>query len=595
MNGARTLISLRREKRLIMYKTLMKSMRQYKKPAYLTMLFMALEVAVEIFIPFLMAKIIDKGLIEGDLRYVLKIGSLMFGIACLSMLFGVLGGKFSSDAAVGFSTNLRGDIYKNIQTFAFDSIDKYSSSSLITRLTTDITNIQMAFQMVLKTIIRAPFMIAFAFGMAAYTNLKLSLAILIIVPIVAVILIGLIYRVHPYFIQVFKKYDQLNQTVQEDINGVRVVKSFVREEKEIEKFKIASADIKHLFTKAEKITALNAPIMQIAIYSCLLLVYWFGAKYVVGGTMSTGELTSFITYMMQILSSIMMISMIFVMIVISEASVERVAEVLNEKATLTNPEKPLTKIENGAIEFRNVQFKYNKQSEEADLSQLNFTIHSGETVGIIGGTGSGKSSLIQLIPRLYDVTKGEVYVSGHNVKDYDLVTLRDQIAMVLQKNTLFSGTVNDNLRWGNKNASKEEIQRVAKLAQADDFVQAFPDKYETVLDQGGSNVSGGQKQRLTIARALLKQPKILILDDSTSAVDTKTDAYIRKAFVEEIPNTTKIIVSQRISSIQDSDRIIVLEEGKINGIGTHEELLKNNEIYKEVYDSQVKGGTIVEE
>lgn len=555
---------------------------------------MALEVAVEIFIPFLMAKIIDNGLIAGDLNYVLRIGSLMFALACLSMLLGVLGGKFSADAAVGFSTNLRQDIYKNIQTFAFDNIDKYSSSSLITRLTTDITNIQMAFQMVLKTIIRAPFMIAFAFAMAAYTNLKLSLTILVIVPIVGFILIALIYRVHPYFIAVFKKYDRLNQTVQEDINGVRVVKSFVREEKEIEKFKVASSDIKDLFTKAEKITALNAPIMQIAIYSSLLLVYWFGARYVVGGTMSTGELTSFITYMMQILSSIMMISMIFIMIVISEASVERVAEVLQEKATLTNPKNPITTIENGDIEFRNVQFKYNELSEESDLSQINFTIKSGETIGIIGGTGSGKTSLIQLIPRLYDTTEGEVYVSGRNVKEYDLVTLRDQIAMVLQKNTLFSGTISTNLKWGDEEASEAEIRRVAKLAQADDFVQSFPDAYETVLDQGGSNVSGGQKQRLTIARALLKQPKILILDDSTSAVDTKTDAYIRKAFIEEIPNTTKIIVSQRISSIQDSDRIIVLDEGKINGIGTHEELLKNNTIYKEVYDSQVKGGTIVE-
>lgn len=578
-----------------MYKTLIKSLRQYKKPSFLTMLFMALEVAVEIFIPFLMAKIIDRGLLERDMAYVLKIGSLMFVMACFSMLFGVLGGKFSSDAAVGLSTNLRQDIYENIQTFAFDNIDKYSSSSLITRLTTDITNIQMAFQMVLKTIIRAPFMIAFAFAMAAYTNLKLSLTILLIVPIAGFILIGLIYRVHPYFIKVFKKYDRLNRTVQEDINGVRVVKSFVREEKEIEKFKEASENIKSLFMKAEKIIAFSAPVMQLAIYSCLLLVYWFGAKYVVGGTMSTGELTSFITYMMQILSSVMMISMIFVMIVISEASVERVAEVLNEKATLRNPEKPLTTIENGEIEFRNVQFKYAKRSEEADLSHINLTIKSGETVGIIGGTGSGKSTLIQLIPRLYDVTEGEVSVSGHNVKEYDLVTLRDQIAMVLQKNTLFSGTIIDNLRWGNKDASEEEVQRVAKLAQADDFIQAFPDGYETVLDQGGSNVSGGQKQRLTIARALLKRPKILILDDSTSAVDTKTDAYIRKAFIEEIPNTTKIIVAQRISSIQDADRIIVLDEGKINGIGTHDELLKNNVIYQEVFDSQVKGGTIVEE
>ncbi|HJB24315.1 MAG TPA: ABC transporter ATP-binding protein/permease [Candidatus Jeotgalibaca pullicola] len=578
-----------------MYKTIVKSLRQYKKPSYLTMLFMALEVSTEIFIPFLMAKVLDKGLLTGDIQYVLKIGSLMFVIACLSMLFGVLGGKYSSDSAVGFSTNLRQDIYKNIQTFAFDNIDKYSSSSLITRLTTDISNIQMAFQMILKTIIRAPFMIVFAFIMAGYTNFKLALNILLVVPILGIVLIGLVYKVHPYFIKVFKKYDRLNRTVQENINGVRVVKSFVREEKEIERFKDSSEDIKRLFMKAEKIIALNSPVMQIAIYSTLLLVYWFGARYVVGGSMTTGELTSFITYMMQILNSLMMISMIFVMIVISEASVERVAEVLTEKASLTNPENAVTTIENGDIEFRNVQFKYNLLSEEADLDNINLTIRSGETIGIIGGTGSGKSTLIQLIPRLYDTTEGEVYVSGRNVKEYDLVTLRDQIAMVLQKNVLFSGTISENLRWGDQTASDEEIKRVAELAQADSFVEAFPDGYETQLDQGGTNVSGGQKQRLTIARALLKKPKILILDDSTSAVDTKTDAYIRRSFSQEIPNTTKIIVAQRISSIQDSDRIIVLNEGKIDGIGTHEELLGNNAIYKEVYESQVKGGTIIEE
>src|SRR5690625_2237062 len=578
-----------------MYRTIVKSLRQYKKPSFLTMLFLALEVSMEIFIPFLMAKILDKGLLTKDIQYVLEIGSLMFVIACLSMLFGVLGCKFSSEAAVGFSANLRQDIYKNIQTFAFDNIDKYSASSLITRLTTDITNIQMAFQMILKTIIRAPFMIIFAFIMAGYTNLKLALNILIVIPILGFVLIALIYKVHPYFIEVFKKYDRLNRTVQENINGVRIVKSFVREEKEIEGFKNDSEDIKQLFMKAEKIIALNSPIMQIAIYSTLLVVYWVGAKQVVGGSMTTGELTSFITYMMQILSSLMMVSMIFVMIVISEASVERVAEVLNEQATLTNPKNAVTTIETGDIEFKNVQFKYNALSEEADLRDINLKIQSGETIGIIGGTGSGKSSLIQLIPRLYDVTEGEVYVSGRNVKEYDLVTLRDQIAMVLQKNTLFSGTISENLRWGDKNASDEEIKRVAKLAQADDFVQAFPEGYETQLDQGGTNVSGGQKQRLTIARALLKKPKILILDDSTSAVDTKTDAYIRRSFSKEIPNTTKIIVSQRISSIQDSDRIIVLNEGKIDGIGTHEELLENNEIYNEVYNSQVKGGTIIEE
>lgn len=578
-----------------MYKTLAKSLRQYKKPSFLTMLFMALEVSMEIFIPFLMAKVLDRGLLTGNIQYVLKIGALMFIIACLSMVFGVLAGKFSSDAAVGFSTNIRQDVYENIQTFAFDNIDKYSSSSLITRLTTDITNIQMAFQMILKTIIRAPFMIVFAFIMASYTNLKLSLTIVFVIPIIGGLLIWLVYKVHPYFIEVFKKYDRLNRTVQENINGVRVVKSFVREDREIEQFKEASSDIKALFMRAEKIIALNGPVMQIAIYSTLLIVYWFGAKQVVGGTMSTGELTSFITYMMQILSSLMMMAMIFVMIVISEASVERVAEVLNEKASLTNPEQAVTTIENGDIEFRNVHFNYNTSSEEADLSHINLTIKSGETIGVLGGTGSGKSTLIQLIPRLYDVTEGEVFVSGRNVKDYDLVTLRDQIAMVLQKNTLFSGTIAENLRWGDEDASDDEIKRVANLAQADGFVQAFPEGYETVLDQGGTNVSGGQKQRLTIARALLKKPKILILDDSTSAVDTKTDAYIRRSFAQEIPDTTKIIVAQRVSSIQDSDRIIVLNEGKIDGIGTHEELLVNNAIYKEVYDSQVKGGTISEE
>ncbi|QII81441.1 ABC transporter ATP-binding protein [Jeotgalibaca arthritidis] len=578
-----------------MYKTLAKSLRQYKKPSFLTMLFMALEVSMEIFIPFLMAKVLDRGLLTGDIQYVLKIGALMFIIACLSMVFGVLAGKFSSDAAVGFSTNIRQDVYENIQTFAFDNIDKYSSSSLITRLTTDITNIQMAFQMILKTIIRAPFMIVFAFIMASYTNLKLSLTIVFVIPIIGGLLIWLVYKVHPYFIEVFKKYDRLNRTVQENINGVRVVKSFVREDREIEQFKEASSDIKALFMRAEKMIALNGPVMQIAIYSTLLIVYWFGAKQVVGGAMSTGELTSFITYMMQILSSLMMMAMIFVMIVISEASVERVAEVLNEKASLTNPEQAVTTIENGDIEFRNVRFNYNTSSEEADLSHINLTIKSGETIGVLGGTGSGKSTLIQLIPRLYDVTEGEVFVSGRNVKDYDLVTLRDQIAMVLQKNTLFSGTIAENLRWGDEDASDDEIKRVANLAQADGFVQAFPEGYETVLDQGGTNVSGGQKQRLTIARALLKKPKILILDDSTSAVDTKTDAYIRRSFAQEIPDTTKIIVAQRVSSIQDSDRIIVLNEGKIDGIGTHEELLVNNAIYKEVYDSQVKGGTISEE
>lgn len=577
-----------------LYKTLAKSMRQYIKPSILTMIFLAGEVFAEMMIPYLMAKVLDRGFETKDIQYIIQIGLLMAVLALISMTCGILGGKFSSDASAGFAANLREDIYRNIQRFSFQNIDRFSTPSLITRLTTDITNIQFAFQMVLKTVIRAPFMIVFAFIMAAYTNLKLSMIILVVIPFLGAALIFLIYRVHPYFVKVFRQYDHLNQTVQEVINGVRVVKSFVREEKEIDRFKESSEQIKQFFMKAEKLIALNSPIMQIAIYSSLLVVYWFGAKFVVAGSMTPGTLTSFIMYMLQILNSLMMFSMIFVMIVISEASCERVAEVLTEKSTLTNPENPVTTIENGEIEFKNVSFKYYPEAQEADLTNISFKIESGQTIGIIGGTGSGKSSLIQLIPRLYDTTQGEVYVAGRNVKEYDLVTLRDQIAMVLQKNTLFSGTILENLRWGDKDASLAEVKRMASLAQADQFVSTFPEEYNTILDQGGNNVSGGQKQRLTIARALLKKPKILILDDSTSAVDTKTDAKIRQAFKEEIPNTTKIIVAQRVSSIQDADKIIVLDEGKINGIGTHEELLANNQIYQEVYESQVKGGRISE-
>lgn len=577
-----------------LYKTLAKSMRQYIKPSILTMIFLAGEVFAEMMIPYLMAKVLDRGFETKDIQYIIQIGLLMAVLALISMTCGILGGKFSSDASAGFAANLREDIYRNIQRFSFQNIDRFSTPSLITRLTTDITNIQFAFQMVLKTVIRAPFMIVFAFIMAAYTNLKLSMIILAVIPFLGAALIFLIYRVHPYFVKVFRQYDHLNQTVQEVINGVRVVKSFVREEKEIDRFKEASEQIKQVFMKAEKLIALNSPIMQIAVYSSLLVVYWFGAKFVVAGSMTPGTLTSFIMYMLQILNSLMMFSMIFVMIVISEASCERVAEVLTEKSTLTNPENPVTTIENGEIEFKNVSFKYYPEAQEADLANISFKIESGQTIGIIGGTGSGKSSLIQLIPRLYDTTQGEVYIAGRNVKEYDLVTLRDQIAMVLQKNTLFSGTILENLRWGDKDASLAEVKRMASLAQADQFISTFPEEYNTVLDQGGNNVSGGQKQRLTIARALLKKPKILILDDSTSAVDTKTDAKIRQAFKEEIPNTTKIIVAQRVSSIQDADKIIVLDEGKINGIGTHEELLANNQIYQEVYESQVKGGRISE-
>lgn len=578
-----------------MYKTLAKSLRQYVKPSVLTMIFLAGEVFAEMLLPFLMAKVLDRGFEQKDIHYIIQIGLMMCVIALISMTFGILGGKYSSDASAGFAANLREDIYKNIQTFSFENIDRFSTPSLITRLTTDITNIQFAFQMVLKTVIRAPFMIVFAFLMAAYTNWRLSLIILVVIPILGAALIGIVFKVHPYFVKVFRQYDHLNQTVQEVINGVRVVKSFVREEKEIERFYDTSDKIKQVFMKAEKIIALNSPVMQVAIYSSLLAVYWFGAKFVVSGAMSAGSLTSFIMYMMQILSSLMMFSMIFVMIVISEASCERVAAVLTENSTLTNPEHAVKQLADGSIEFKNVSFKYYPEAEEADLVNIDLQIASGETIGIIGGTGSGKSSLIQLIPRLYDVTEGEVFVGGRNVKEYDLVTLRDQIAMVLQKNTLFSGTILENLRWGDATAELSEVRRMAQLAQADQFVTTFPEQYDTVLDQGGTNVSGGQKQRLTIARALLKKPKILILDDSTSAVDTKTDAKIRQAFSEEIPNTTKIIVAQRVSSIQDADKIIVMDEGKINGIGTHEELLANNQIYREVYESQVKGGRINEE
>lgn len=577
-----------------MYRKLGKSLREYRKPAILGMGFMALEVLMEVMIPFLMAKVLDEGFQRADTHYILKMGLLMSVIALLSMTFGILSGRFSAIAAGGLACNLRQDIYENIQTFSFQNMDKFSTPSLITRLTTDIANIQMAFQLVLKIIVRAPFLAVFAFAMAALTNVSLAVKILFVAPILGVVLVWIVFRVHPYFVEVFHRYDLLNQMVQEDVNGARVIKSYVQEEEEIKKFKDASARIRDLFIKAEKITALNSPLIQIAAYGALLMIYWYGAQYIVGHQMATGELASFITYMMLILNSMMMISMIFVMTVISEASVERVAEVLSEESSLKNPENGLKSLPDGSVEFRHVDFQYYPESPEPDLKDINFKIASGETIGIIGGTGSGKSSLIQLIPRLYDATRGEVLVGGHDVKEYDLVVLRDQIAMVLQKNTLFSGTIAENLRWGDEQASDAEIEAAAEIAQANSFIQTFPEQYETQLDQGGTNVSGGQKQRLTIARALLKKPKILILDDSTSAVDTKTERFIREALDREIADTTKIIVAQRISSVEQADRIIVMDEGRIHGIGTHEELLKSNHIYREVYDSQMKGGSLDE-
>lgn len=573
-----------------MIKTLLKSVREYKRDSILAPIFVTLEVVMEVVIPLLMAMLIDKGIDAGNMNYILKIG-IALAISCvISLVFGALSGKFAASASAGFAKNLRKDMFYNVQNFSFSNIDKFSASSIVTRLTTDITNVQNAYQMIVRIAVRGPIMIIFSLIMAFGINHKLSLVFLLAIPVLGGGLYFIMTHAHPIFERVFKIYDKLNNVVQENLRGIRVVKSFVREDYEEKKFKNVSEDIYDDFVKAEKLLAFNAPLMQFAAYGCMLFISWFGAKLIVASTMTTGELTSLIAYTMQILMSLMMLSMVFVMITMARASSERIVEILDEKSDLTNPENPVYEIKNGDISFRNVNFGYSKEKRKLCLKNINLDIKSGETVGIIGGTGSSKSSLVQLIPRLYDTTDGEVIVGGRNVKEYDIESLRDEVAMVLQKNVLFSGTIKENLRWGNDHATDEEIERVCKLAQADEFIQTFPDKYDTYIEQGGSNVSGGQKQRLCIARALLKKPKILILDDSTSAVDTKTDASIRRAFREEIPNTTKIIIAQRISSVEDADKIIVMDNGEINGIGTHEELLKNNEIYREVYNSQVKGG-----
>lgn len=573
-----------------MIKTLLKSVREYKRDSILAPIFVTLEVVMEVVIPLLMAMLIDKGIDAGNMNYILKIG-IALAISCvISLVFGALSGKFAASASAGFAKNLRKDMFYNVQNFSFSNIDKFSASSIVTRLTTDITNVQNAYQMIVRIAVRGPIMIIFSLIMAFGINHKLSLVFLLAIPVLGGGLYFIMTHAHPIFERVFKIYDKLNNVVQENLRGIRVVKSFVREDYEEKKFKNVSEDIYDDFVKAEKLLAFNAPLMQFAAYGCMLFISWFGAKLIVASTMTTGELTSLIAYTMQILMSLMMLSMVFVMITMARASSERIVEILDEKSDLTNPENPVYEIKNGDISFRNVNFGYSKKKRKLCLKSINLDIKSGETVGIIGGTGSSKSSLVQLIPRLYDTTDGEVIVGDRNVKEYDIESLRDEVAMVLQKNVLFSGTIKENLRWGNDHATDEEIERVCKLAQADEFVQTFPDKYDTYIEQGGSNVSGGQKQRLCIARALLKKPKILILDDSTSAVDTKTDASIRRAFREEIPNTTKIIIAQRISSVEDADKIIVMDNGEINGIGTHEELLKNNEIYREVYNSQVKGG-----
>ena len=562
---------------------------EFKRDSIITPIFVALEAIMETVIPLLMALIIDNGLGKGNIKYVCIVGTIMLMVSFVSLTCGALSGKYAAKASTGFARNLRRAMYYNIQNFSFSNIDKYSTAGLITRLTTDITNVQNAFQMIIRMLVRAPFMLIFAMAMSFYINAKLALVFLGAIIFLGIILYIIMTRVHPYFVEVFKKYDDLNAGVQENLTAIRTVKAYVREDHEKSKFYKASETLYKYFIRAEKLIIINAPAMQFAVYTCILLLSWLGAKMIVSKSMTTGELMSLFTYTVNILMSLMIISMVFVMVIMAKSSAERIVEVLNEKSDLANPENPIFEVKDGSISFNKVGFSYNKSMDNLVLENVNLKINSGETIGIIGGTGSGKSTLVQLIPRLYDTICGNVEVGGVDVRKYDIETLRDEVSMVLQKNVLFSGTIKQNLRWGNKNASDEEIAAACREAQADEFIEKFTDKYDTFIEEGGSNVSGGQKQRLCIARALLKKPKILILDDSTSAVDTKTDALIRKAFVEAIPDTTKIIIAQRISSVQDADRIIVLNDGKIDGFGTHEELLKTNEIYREVYESQVKG------
>lgn len=572
-----------------MIKRLSSCIREYKLPSLLSPLFVAFEVIVECIIPFIVAKLVT-GISNGSgLDVILKYGFILILLAIISLMFGALSGAFCAVASSGFAKNLRHDLFYKVQDFSFSNIDSFSMSSLVTRLTTDITNVQTAYMMIIRIAIRSPLMFVFSLVMAFIMCPQLSTIFLALIPILAFGLYMIIRRAKPLFNSVFKKYDKLNNSVQENIKGIRVVKSFVREDYERKKFANSANDVCNDFTKAEKLVALNSPLMQFSMYAAMTLVSLLGAKLIItsgGAVMDVGELSSLLTYGMQILSSLMMLSMIFVMIVISYASMQRIDEVLSTNSTITNCSDPLFEVKDGSVDFENVSFKYHKGAEKNALSDINFHISSGETIGIIGGTGSSKSTLIQLISRLYDTTEGTVKVGGVDVKKYDIHTLRNAVSVVLQKNVLFSGSIKDNLRWGDMNATDEDIVRVCKLAQADEFISTFPDGYDTHIEQGGSNVSGGQKQRLCIARALLKKPKILILDDSTSAVDTKTDALIRGAFKSEIPNTTKFIIAQRIASVQDADRIIVMDDGKINAIGTHEELLKNNTIYKEVYYSQ---------
>ncbi|WP_270425564.1 ABC transporter ATP-binding protein [Blautia intestinalis] len=573
-----------------MNKKLFKSIREYKKESILAPILVILEVLMEVLIPLEMAKIIDVGIANGDLGYIVQRGVILVIMAMLALFFGVQAGNMAAVAAAGYAKNLRHDIFYKVQDFSFKNIDHFSTSGLVTRMTTDITNVQMAYMMSIRLLARAPIMILLSWIMTLMINVKIALLFLVVIPLLGGTLLFIAKKAHPHFIKVFDEYDELNNSVQENVNAARVVKAFVREDYEVNKFHGVSDYVYTLFTKAEKIVAWNSPVLQFMMYAVVILIALIGGRSIVFGTMETGELTSVIVYALQILMSLNMVTFVFVMIMIAEASTDRITEVLDEVPEMQDKTDAVKEVKNGEIVFDHVDFSYAGEGGNLSLKDVNLHIKSGQTVGIIGGTGSAKSTLVQMIPRLYDVTSGAVKVAGVDVRDYNLEVLRDQVSMVLQKNVLFSGTIYENIRWGDEHASDEEVKRVCRLAQADGFVSEFPEGYSTMIVQGGNNVSGGQKQRLCIARALLKKPKILILDDSTSAVDTKTDALIRKAFREEIPDTTKIIIAQRVSSIEDADQIIVLDGGKIAGVGTSEELLKTNAIYREVYESQVKGG-----
>ena len=579
-----------------MVKRLMKSIREFRGVSIKAPIFVSLEVVMEVVIPLIMADLIDRGINGGNMPYILKTGLILILAALMSLCFGALAGKYAAMASAGFAKNLRKDMYSHVQEYSFSNIDKFSTGGLVTRMTTDITNVQNAYQMIIRIAVRAPFMLVFSLAASICIDWQLSVIFLAFIPVLGAGLYLVASHAHPIFERVFRLYDRLNGVVGENLRGIRVVKSFVREAHEEKKFGVISRDIYEDFSHAERLLAFNMPLMQFSVYGCMLLISWFGAKAVVacGGDaalgLSTGELTSLFTYTMQILSSLMMLSMVFVMIVISRASMERIDEVLQEKSAIVSPENAVTAVTDGSIVFDDVTFRYNARAEKPVLDHVNLSIASGQTVGVLGGTGSSKSSLVQLIPRLYDVSQGSVSVGGVDVRRYDLETLRDAVAFVLQKNELFSGTIKDNLRWGNEHATDEEMIHACKLAQADGFIQSFPDGYDTYIEQGGTNVSGGQKQRLCIARALLKNPKVLILDDSTSAVDTATDALIRQAFREEIPNVTKIIIAQRVASVMDADQIVVLDEGRVLDVGTHSELMSRSPIYREVYESQMKGG-----